>query len=153
MVKPRHPVRPPTKTVMSRQWKVLDRAMATRIISNWPKTHQRARPTRRTLWDTSVNWRKCMRSQRESLTNSHYRRCFSPALTGSNFQSWTMSRPTRRKATNTMAPCRQSTSSHLHRTHPWKTPRLHQLRLRHARASRPAAPTFKRDRETSQTSA
>ena len=147
--KPRHPVRPPTKTVMSRRWQVLKRVTATRIMSSRPKNHPRSRPTCRTSQDTSVNWRKCTRSQRANLSNSHDQRCFSPVLTSSKFQSSTIPVPTRRKTTKTMAPRRQSTPSHLCRTHPWKTHLWPQPRLRHANVLRSQMPPFKRERETS----
>ena len=99
-----------------------------------------------------MNWRKCTRLQRESLSNSRNQRCFSPALTSSNFQSSTMPRPTHQKTSKTMAPCRQSTPSHIRRTHLWKTPQWPQSRFLHAHASRPATPPFKRNRESSHTS-
>ena len=147
--KPCHPVRPPTKTVMSCWRQLLERVTATRIMSSRPKTHPQARPTSRTLRDTSVTWRKCTRSQRERSFNSHDQKCFSPALTSSNFQISTIPRPTRRKITKTMAPRRRSTPIHLCRTHPWKTHWCPHPRLRHAHVSRPETPPFKRERDTS----
>ena len=54
-VKPGHPVRPPTQTVTSRQWQILEGVTATQIMSSLPKTHPRARPTRRTSRDTPAN--------------------------------------------------------------------------------------------------
>ena len=57
-VKTRHPVRPPTQTVTSCQWKVLDGVTETQIMSSWSKNHPRARPTNQNLRDTPANWRK-----------------------------------------------------------------------------------------------
>ena len=153
MVKPHHPFRTSITIVMSRQWQVLERSTVTHVMSSCTKARPLSRPLLRTSRDTSVNWSKCTRSQRESLSNSHNQQCFSPALKISKFQSSTMPRPTCRKTTKTMAPCRRSTSKHLRRTHPWKTHRWPQPFLLHAHASRPATPPFKRKRETSQTSA
>ena len=66
MVKPHHPVRPPTKTVMSRWWKILERVTATHIISSRPKTRPQAQPTRRTSRDTSANNNKFTRLHRRA---------------------------------------------------------------------------------------
>ena len=73
----------------------------------------------------------------------------SPALTTSNFQSLNMPRPTLWKTTKTMAPRRRSSSSHLRRTHPWKTPQWHQPRLPHTHVLMMAMTPFKYKRETS----
>ena len=47
-VKPRHSVRPPTKTLISHQWQALERVTETWNMSSSQKTHPRAPPTRRT---------------------------------------------------------------------------------------------------------
>ena len=52
-----------------------------------------------------------------------------------------------------MAPYRRSTPSLNHRTNPRKTPWWILPRLRHAHTLRPEMPPFKRERETSHTSA
>ena len=153
MVKPCHPVRPPTQTVMSCWWQVLDGVNATQIMSSWPKNYPQARPTLRTSQGTPENWKQWKRSHRDRLTQSHDQQCFYPKLTSSTFRSFLMQRPNRRKNTKTMAPRWWSTPSLPRRTHPRKTPWSPQPSLRHAHALRPETPISKRKRETSHTSA
>ena len=65
--KPLHPVRLSNKRVTSLWCQVFDRVTATQIMSIWPKTCPRARPTLRTLRGTSENWSKYTRLQFDAI--------------------------------------------------------------------------------------
>ena len=106
------------------------------------------RGTSRDLAVHIIKLKKCTRSWRESSTQSHCQRYFSPTPTSSKFRSSSMPIPTHQKTFNTMAPRRRSTPSLPLCTHSQKTHWSHQPSLLHAHTSRPETSPFKRKRET-----